>query len=271
MLDRSNDILLQTRGLTKAFGGVRAVDHFDLTVRQGEIVSIIGPNGSGKTTLFNLITGVYEIDEGQIFLNNEDISHVPAYTRCDRGISRTFQNIRLFLNLSLMDNALIGAHHQFRTGLLQALARPPAVRAQEHKVRARIMEILSLFGERLLPRMHEPVFTLSYANRRRAEIARALASNPRLVLLDEPTAGMNPHETAELTRIIGKIRDQGHTVLLIEHKLHVVNTISDRVVVLDHGAKIAEGTPEEVRNNENVIEAYLGRRAGEPHRVPHRH
>ncbi len=250
--------LLETRALVKAFGGVRAVDHVALVVYPGEIVSIIGPNGSGKTTLFNLITGVYPCDRGSVWLGGREITGLPAHRITLLGVARTFQTIRLFDNLTVLDNVLIGAHRAIQASLWEALVRPPGLQRREAEARRRARDILSMFGARLLPRADQPAFSLSYANRRRLEIARALAIDPKALLLDEPTAGMNPVETAELTEQIQGIRGRGTAVVLIEHKLNVVNRISDRVVVLDHGAKIAEGRPEEVRNNEQVIEAYLG-------------
>lgn len=255
---RSTQAVLSTRGLTKRFGGLTAVDGLDMEVEQGEIVSLVGPNGSGKTTFFNLISGIYPSDAGRVLLDGRDISHLPAHRIAQQGMARTFQTIRLFNNLSVLDNVLVGAHRWLQTPLWQALFRPPALRRREIRARERAMEILSIFGQRLIPRLDQPVFSLSYANRRRVEIARALAAEPRLLLLDEPTAGMNPSETAELVEQVQAIRDRGSTILLIEHKLYVINEISDRVVVLDHGAKIAEGTAEYVRNDERVIEAYLG-------------
>jgi ABC-type branched-subunit amino acid transport system ATPase component len=250
--------LLETRSLVKAFGGVRAVDHVDFVVHTGEIVSVIGPNGSGKTTLFNLITGVYRCDQGSVWLSGTEITGLPAHRITLLGVSRTFQTIRLFDNLTVMDNVLIGAHRAVRASLWEALVRPPGLRQREAAARAKAREVLAIFGSRLLPRSDQPAFSLSYANRRRLEIARALAAEPRVLLLDEPTAGMNPAETAELIGQIQEVRARRCAVVLIEHKLNVVNRISDRVFVLDHGAKIAEGTPEEVRGNELVIEAYLG-------------
>ena len=255
-----SEYLVEVRGVTKSFGGLRAVDNVDLAVRRGELVSIIGPNGSGKSTLFDIISGLCDPDAGQVMLDGHDITRMPAHRRTGCGIARTFQTLRLFWNLSLIDNVLAGAHHRLRTGLLAALVRPPGLRAKEQEIRSHALEILAIFGQRLLPRADHLVSTLSYANRRRAEIARALASNPLVLLLDEPTAGMNPIETKELTRIIREIRDRGCTILIIEHKLDVVMNISDWVVVLDHGARIASGSAEEVCNNTQVIEAYLGRR-----------
>jgi len=251
--------LLEIRGLAKSFGGIRAVRGLDLDVMPGSIVGIIGPNGSGKTTFFNLITGLTRPDGGKVLLQGEDVTGLPSHEIVERGIARTFQNLRLFGNMTLLENALVGTHSRTRTGALGAVFRPPRVVREEKAARERVLEVVALFGNRLMPRIQHLAKTLSYANRRRLEIARALVSEPVLLLLDEPTAGMNPTETLELTDQIRHLRDRGVTVLMIEHKLAVVNEIADRVIVLDHGEKIAEGTPKEVHSNREVLRAYLGR------------
>ena len=258
-----NKALLEIRGLKKSFGGIQAVRGIDLDVMPGSIVGIIGPNGSGKTTFFNLITGLTRPEGGKVLLAGEDVTGLPPHRIVERGIARTFQNLRLFANMSLMENALVGAHTRTSTGAIGALLRTPHVRREEESSRARVLEVISIFGNRLMPRIQHLAKTLSYANRRRLEIARALVSEPVLLLLDEPTAGMNPTETLELTDQIRHLRDRGVTVLMIEHKLAVVNEIADKVIVLDYGEKIAEGTPREVHSNKEVLRAYLGRSTDE--------
>jgi branched-chain amino acid transport system permease protein len=253
--------LLEVRGLRKAYGGIKAVQTVDLTVRPGSIVAVIGPNGSGKTTLFNLITGMVRPDGGTVRLAGEDITALAPHLIVERGIARTFQNLRLFANMTVTYNVLVGTHARTATGLLGAVIRSPRVRREEQAARKRAVGVLAIFGNRLLPRIEHLARTLSYANRRRLEIARALVSEPALLLLDEPTAGMNPTETLELTDQIRSLRERGITILLIEHKLNVVNEIADTVIVLDHGEKIAEGRPEEVHRNKEVLRAYLGRTA----------
>jgi branched-chain amino acid transport system permease protein len=253
--------LLEVRGLRKAYGGIKALQNVDLTVRAGSIVAVIGPNGSGKTTLFNLITGMVKPDAGTVRLAGADITGLAPHLIVERGIARTFQNLRLFANMTVTDNVLVGTHARTATGALGAVIRPPRVRREEEEARKRALSVLAIFGNRLLPRVAHLARTLSYANRRRLEIARALVSEPALLLLDEPTAGMNPTETLELTDQIRSLRERGITILLIEHKLNVVNEIADTVIVLDHGEKIAEGAPEEVHRNEDVLSAYLGRTA----------
>jgi branched-chain amino acid transport system permease protein len=251
--------LLEIKGLAKSFGGIKAVNRIDLDVMPGAIVAIIGPNGSGKTTFFNLITGLIEPDGGHVRLAGEDVTGLKPHRIVEKGIARTFQNLRLFANMTLMENALVGAHARTSTGAIGAVLRLPRVKREEAAARVRALEILGIFGNRLLPRLQHLAFSLSYANRRRLEIARALVSEPVLLLLDEPTAGMNPTETLELTDQIRHLRDRGVTVLLIEHKLGVVNEIADKVIVLDHGEKIAEGTPKQIHSNKEVLRAYLGR------------
>jgi branched-chain amino acid transport system ATP-binding protein len=262
--------LLEITGLTRAFGGLTAVNQVSLQVEAGELVSVIGPNGAGKTTLFNLITGLDRPDAGSIAFEGRLIGGLAPDAIAARGLARTFQNGRVFGNLSVRDNVLVGAHTRLRAvrprvplvgGIVElalALLRPRDVRAEERAIQEEADEILALFGERLTPRADQPAYSLSYANRRRTEIARALALRPRLLLLDEPTAGMNPTETAEMLEVIRSLKARGITILLIEHKLSLVMELSDRVIAMDNGAIIAEGSPEAVRRHPAVVEAYLG-------------
>jgi ABC-type branched-subunit amino acid transport system ATPase component len=256
--------LLETDGLTKDFGGLRAVHDLALRVEAGEIVGLIGPNGSGKTTAFNLITGLYRATAGRIRFDQgrRELVGLAPHVITGLGIARTFQSQRLFDHMTVLENVLVGTHCRTRAGIATILLGTPGSRAERRRAEARAAELLELFGDRLVPRAGRPAWTLSYANRRRLEIARALATEPRLLLLDEPAAGMNPTETRELMRDIQRIRERGVTILLIEHDMGVVRGICERVVALDHGTRIAEGPFEEVRQHPAVLEAYLGRRAG---------
>ena len=263
--------ILQIERLTRRFGGVIAVNALSLSVNEGELVSIIGPNGAGKTTVFNLVTGLDAPDAGSVTFGGRDITGLPAERLAPLGFARTFQHGRVFGNLSVLDNVLVGAHTRLTAvrpqwplvgpigELALALVRPGVVKAEEEKLRADAMEILALFGERLTPRIDNPAFSLSYANRRRLEIARALSLRTRLLFLDEPTAGMNPTETTEMLEIIRTLKGR-FTILLIEHKLDLVMQLSDRVIVMDDGAKIAEGSARDVASDPAVIAAYLGSR-----------
>ena len=255
--------LLELRGVSKSFGGLRVIQDLDLVVEEGEIVSLIGPNGAGKTTVFNLVTGVYGPDEGTIRLAGEDIVGLPPHRIATMGAARTFQSIRLFLNMSVRENVMVGGYGRTRTRPWQAVLRTRGARAEESEEQRLAEELLSFFGKRLAGfRLEQPAYTLSYANRRRLEIARAMATRPRVLLLDEPAAGMNPHETHEITELTARLRDEaGFTVVVIEHDMHVVEGVSDRVVALDHGTVIAEGSFEHVATHPAVIEAYLGKGA----------
>jgi branched-chain amino acid transport system ATP-binding protein len=255
--------LLELSGVSKAFGGLVVIDNLDLVVKEREIVSVIGPNGAGKTTLFNLITGLYPPDTGEIRLDGESLLGLPPHTITRRGAARTFQTLRLFLNMSVIDNVMASQYGKTKVGIVRSMARTPAMRREERQIRARAEEKLGFFGQRLMGyRWNQPAYSLSYANRRRLEIARAMATEPRVLLLDEPAAGMNPTETHEMTELIAKLRDDaGYTILVIEHDMHVVEGISDRVVALDHGVKITEGTFDAVATDPRVVEAYLGTKA----------
>ncbi len=245
--------------MTVRFGGLVALNAIDITVPAGGVVAVIGPNGSGKSTLFNVITGLTPAAGGTIRLFGQDITGLPPHRILAAGAARTFQNIRLFAGLSVLNNVLVGQHARLRTGPIGAILRGPRCRAEEAAARQTAIDMLGLFGDHLLPHLHQPVSALSYANRRRVEIARALASRPRILLLDEPTAGMNPTESLELAEQIRRLHATGLTILLIEHKLDVVTRLADKVIVLDHGDKLAEGTAAEVRTDDAVLTAYLGR------------
>jgi branched-chain amino acid transport system permease protein len=253
--------LLDIADLTVRFGGLVALKSVSLNVPAHSIVAVIGPNGSGKSTLFNVVTGLVRPDAGSVRFAGAEIGRLPPHRVLERGIARTFQNIRLFPNLTILENVMIGMHARLGAGAAGALLRLPNTRREEEESRERALEILALFGDRLLPRADHVASSLSYANRRRTEIARALAARPKLLLLDEPTAGMNPAETQELADQIRNLHQAGLTLVLIEHKLDVVVSLADQVVVLDHGEKIAEGPAQTIRDDQEVIRAYLGRSA----------
>jgi branched-chain amino acid transport system ATP-binding protein len=255
--------LLELSGVNKSFGGLACLSDLDLHVDEGEVVSVIGPNGAGKTTLFNVITGVYRPDSGDILLDGESLVGLEPHEVTNRGVARTFQTLRLFLNMNVRENVMASQYGRTKASVIESMLRLPRARREEREIRRRAEEKLSFFGQRLMGyRWDQPAYSLSYANRRRLEIARAMATEPRILLLDEPAAGMNPVETHEITELIGKLRDE-FTILVIEHDMHVVEGISDRVVALDHGIKIAEGSFDEVATDPRVVEAYLGLRQAE--------
>jgi branched-chain amino acid transport system permease protein len=254
---------LEVRNVVVRFGGLTALNKVNITVPAGGVVAVIGPNGSGKSTLFNVITGLTHADEGSILFHGAEILGLAPHQIAEVGVARTFQNIRLFPNLTVLENVLVGQHTRLTTNFASAILRSPKARREEARARTWALDIIALFGNRLTPRLMQRVSGLSYANRRRVEIARALATRPKILLLDEPTAGMNPAETLELAEQIKSLHELGLTILIIEHKLDVVTKLADNVIVLDHGDKIAEGLPEVVRRDDAVLTAYLGRAARE--------
>jgi len=253
--------ILNLNDLSLSFGGLRALSELDLQVGDGEIVSLIGPNGAGKTTVFNVITGVYEPSAGDVVFAAKSIAGLAPHSIARRGIARTFQTLRLFLNMSVMENVLAATYGNTKAMPWESILRLPRARREEREARELAADVLSFFGQRLAGyRWDQPAYSLSYANRRRLEIARALATRPRLLLLDEPAAGMNPAETHEITELIARLcTERDLAILVIEHDMHVVATCSDRVVALDHGVKIAEGGFDAVASHPAVVEAYLGR------------
>ena len=256
-------VILEVAAVSKHFGGLYALNGLTFEVNEHEILSVIGPNGAGKSTVFNVITGLYSPDGGDVVFRGESIVGRTPNQITRLGIARTFQNVKLFPNMTVLENAMVGQHCRTRAGMFGAVFRTPATRREEARIRERAASALGFFGSRLAGyRQDQPAFVLSYANRRRLEMARALATEPSLLLLDEPTAGMNPRETLELRDHIVRMRDElGITILVIEHDMRVVKGVSDRVVACDYGQKIAEGTYEEVANDPQVIEAYLGTKA----------
>ena len=257
--------LLTIDNLSVTFGGLHALKNLDFHVDKGEIVSVIGPNGAGKTTFFNMISGMVEPTEGDIVFKGESLIGLDPNQVTARGIARTFQNVRLFANMTILENVRVAQHFRTKQGVFGALFNTGGFKQEEAEIREWGEKVLGFFGSRLVGyRLDQPASVLSYANRRRLEVARAMATKPEVILLDEPVAGMNPRESEELTGLIGQLRDEwGFTIVMIEHDMGVVRDVSDRVVVLDHGETIAQGSYEDVSTNPDVIEAYLGRPAEE--------
>ena len=252
--------ILEVRSVSVNFGGLAALKQVEFSLAEGQIVGLIGPNGAGKTTMFNCLSGFLTPTSGDVWFEGVSIARLAPHQITALGMARTFQTSRVFKRMTVMEHLLVGAHLHQRTGLWAAVVRPGWVEREEDETRARGRKTLEYFGEDLLPYLDDYADTLSYANKRRLEIARALVAEPKLLLLDEPTAGMNPHESAEIVQLMRTIQKAGVTVLLIEHDMKVIMGVSDRIVVLDHGEKIAEGFPAEIRKNEDVIQAYMGRR-----------
>jgi branched-chain amino acid transport system ATP-binding protein len=256
--------LLDIQGVSIRFGGVQAVSKVDFHADPGSIVGVIGPNGAGKTTLFNIVTGFYSPDEGAMTFDGHNISGLKPNALTRLGMARTFQSVRLFNAMTVLENAMVGQHTRTKAGMLGALLRGPGTRREEERIREKAREALAFFGDRLIGREDALASDLAYADRRRLEIARAMATEPKLLLLDEPAAGMNPAEKDGLIAQIARLRsERNYAIVLIEHDMPVIKSVSDRVVALDHGEKIAEGTYEQVSTNQQVIEAYLGKAAQE--------